>query len=728
MSEQAATAGSAPPRRDAVESRSFTERLGEQLAQKTRVLAVRHRTAFAIVRLIVVLSLDAAAILLALRLSRAILPGVRTLSSLPDWLFISGLTAALIVSMLVFGVYRRSWRFISVLDTAYIAAVLLGSSTLIWLATAAFIFPQRVYGPELALFVAVHVALTLVAMIAVRAVRRGLREQLAMHRRRAALAPRRRVILLGEIDWARIMIDLVRTDPDSGLEIVGVLTPGGQDENLRIGGVRIEGAPEDIHQVVESLDRRGRRPAHLVVQESASLITPQDIVAVASVAEELELSVSRFQPPWARSQRGSDAVDIERMPLADLLGRPEVHIEHSYVEQMVAGRRIMVTGAGGTIGGELVRQIARYDPAEIVLLDHAEYSLYAAEMRTREEFPDLVIHPELCSIRQRTALWQVFERRRPDIVFHAAALKHVPMVETNPAAGIHTNVLGTRNVADAACAFDVTAMVQVSTDKAVNPVGLMGATKRLGELYCQALDLIGSCDEDSPRFLTVRFGNVLGSSGSLIPLFQRQLAAGQPLTVTHPDIERFFMTVQEAVLLILQSSARALQTESDRGTIFVLDMGEPVRIVDIAKRLIRMHGLRPDVDVPINFIGLRPGEKMFEELFDESESKIESAIPGIFEAMPSPVALEHLVEGFRELEKLLESGDADELCALTHKMVKASALSRWSQMLAQITAQVRADAWQPEALAAEESLIERVMNPRADGRASAFPQLDGAGA
>jgi O-antigen biosynthesis protein WbqV len=283
-------------------------------------------------------------------------------------------------------------------------------------------------------------------------------------------------------------------------------------------------------------------------------------------------------------------------------------------------------------------------------------------------------------------LRRVFERRRPEIVFHAAALKHVPMVEANPCAGVHTNVIGTRNVADLVCEFESIAMIQVSTDKAVNPVGLMGATKRLGELYCQALDLIGGCDPDSPRFLTVRFGNVLGSSGSLIPLFHRQIAAGKPVTVTHPDIERFFMTIEEAVLLILQSSAQALESDADRGMIFVLDMGEPVKIVEIAKRVIRMAGLRPGTDVPIQFIGLRPGEKLYEELFDTSESKIESSIPGIFEAMPSPIPLELLVEGFHQLECLIAKGDAEELTRLTHEMVLASASSRWADILRRLAA------------------------------------------
>jgi O-antigen biosynthesis protein WbqV len=219
-------------------------------------------------------------------------------------------------------------------------------------------------------------------------------------------------------------------------------------------------------------------------------------------------------------------------------------------------------------------------------------------------------------------------------------------------------VLGTRNVADAARRYNVRAMVQVSTDKAVNPVGIMGATKRLGELYCQALDLAGQNRPDAPRFMTVRFGNVLGSSGSLIPLFQRQLSHRKPLTVTHPEIERFFMTVHEAVQLILQSTARALEGGVRRGRIFVLDMGEPIKIIDIARRMIRLAGLEPEKDVKINIVGLRPGEKLYEELFDEKEERLPSVLPGIFEAEPSPVSLEQLDSLFDLLATASGEGDA----------------------------------------------------------------------
>ena len=640
------------------------------------------------VRLATILMVDALAMLAAFQLSLMILSSLSMSPTMYDPRFAIAFVGVNLAMLFMIGTYRRSWRFVSVGDALRVAGSLLVTSWLIWMVTAGFVLPQKMYRVMMATFLTVNVPITVAALLAVRVARRAFFRYLRTARLQQSAQTRRRILLLGELDWARVMADLVPTDTQSGLEIVGVISFDGRDRRLQVGGLPILGSPDMLPQIVAQLDRAGKRPVSLVVQESSERLDRQQILRIAAAAEQENLIVSRFRNPWTGAQPDKgDRLSIEKMPLAELLGRPEITVQHSYLERVVTGARIMVTGAGGTIGGELVRQLAYYRPAEIILLDHAEYNLYAIELEARESFPDVRFHAELCSIRQRSALWQVFERRRPEIVFHAAALKHVPMVEANPCAGVHTNVLGTRNVADAVCEFEARAMVQISTDKAVNPVGLMGATKRLGELYCQALDLIGSCDPDSPRFLTVRFGNVLGSSGSLIPLFQHQIAAGKPLTVTHPDIERFFMTVQEAVLLILQSSARALETDSERGTIFVLDMGEPVKIVEIARRVIRMAGLRPDIDVPIKFIGLRPGEKLFEELFDTSEDKIESAIPGIFEAMPSPIPLEMLVEGFGQLARLIAAGDSRELIRLTHEMVAASASSRWAQILRRLAAE-----------------------------------------
>lgn len=568
------------------------------------------------------------------------------------------------------GLYQRSWRFLSFGDGLFLTlSVAVGLTTAWFAALVTHVLDGTITSIGAAMLI--HYSLLLLAMATMRVARRAARE----YWRRWVSAPNRvdvkRALLLGDADWARAMIDLIHADDRSRMEVVGVLTPDGRDRTLRIAGVPILGTPTMLSAIVAMLEIRNRRPDCIVLRDDGRTLDRRDFTKLVSLAESLNLKVARGSDPWGQMAKGTPRVDLEYMPLAELLGREEIKLERGYVSRMVTGRRLMVTGAGGTIGSELVRQLAQFKPSEIVLLDHAEYSLYAIDMEARESFPDVRFHPALCSIRQQTALRDVFDRHRPEIVFHAAALKHVPMVEENPCAGVHTNVIGTRNVANAACEFGARAMVQVSTDKAVNPVGMMGATKRAGELYCQALDLIGEDDENSPRFMTVRFGNVLGSSGSLIPLFARQLAQGKPLTVTHPDIERFFMTVKEAVQLILQSSAEAMHNDRGRGAIFVLDMGEPIKIVDIARRMIRLAGLEPDIDVPIQFVGLRPGEKLYEELFDTSEERIDSSIAGVFEARPLPIPLATLSHRFDQLERLVQLGETEAVCQQTHDLIKA---------------------------------------------------------
>jgi len=416
--------------------------------------------------------------------------------------------------------------------------------------------------------------------------------------------------------------------------------------------------------VIGSLTAKNARPECLIFAGPVERLQRMAMVDIIAQAQSLELEIA-YRPGFAGfAPEAGASLDFRFLNVADLLGRPQAALDSRAVTSMITGRRVLVTGAGGTIGRELVRQIAEFAPAQLVLLDANEFNLYDVDLEMRESHPQVARIPVLCSIRQRRQLMQVFAEHRPELVFHAAALKHVPLVEMHPAAGIQTNVLGTRNVADAARRHGVLAMVQVSTDKAVNPVGFMGVTKRLGEFYCQALDLAGRGDPGAPRFITVRFGNVLGSSGSLIPLFQRQLSRGGPLTVTHPEIERFFMTVHEAVQLILQSASRGLRDGMCHGRIFVLDMGEPIRVIDIARRMIRLAGLDPEIDVGIDIIGLRPGEKLYEELFDTEEARLPSSIPGVFEAEPRPIPLAALNKAFDALERASEEADDDACLAI----------------------------------------------------------------
>ncbi len=313
----------------------------------------------------------------------------------------------------------------------------------------------------------------------------------------------------------------------------------------------------------------------------------------------------------------------------------------------------------------MARQVAALAPARLILFDNSEFLLYAIDRQLHEDFPDLPLRPLFGDVRDRCRVDEIMARERPEIVFHAAALKHVPMVEANPLEGVLTNVVGSRNVGEAARAHGVGLVVMISTDKAVDPASVMGATKRLAEGICQALDLF-EARRATPgtRFVTVRFGNVLGSTGSVVPLFTRQLAAGGPLTVTHPEVTRFFMTVREAVELVLEAASTTGEQEAaSRGKIFVLDMGEPVRIVDLARQMIRLAGLRPDRDIKLDYIGLRPGEKLHEALFHDAEAPVPTRNPALRLAAPRTADYAVLARSIDELEEHACAGRLDRWSA-----------------------------------------------------------------
>ncbi|MEL7490284.1 MAG: polysaccharide biosynthesis protein [Pseudomonadota bacterium] len=354
--------------------------------------------------------------------------------------------------------------------------------------------------------------------------------------------------------------------------------------------------------------------------------------------------------------------------LATLLQRPSRKIDQRAAQSLIAGKRVLITGAGGTIGSELVRQAAAFDPSRLALLDNAEFNLYQIDLEMREAGRGDRLYTALTDVCRMEHLSRVFEEVRPDIVLHAAAYKHVPIVEQNRCGGALTNVLGAKNVFDAALTVKAESVVFISTDKAVNPTSFMGATKRIAELYAQALDVA----QNDTRFVTVRFGNVLGSTGSVAPLFERQIAQGGPVTVTHPDICRYFMTTREAVQLVLQAASldnAAKSVVTHDGRIFVLDMGEPVRILDLAKRLIEAHGFKPGEDIKIEFSGLRPGEKLFEEMFLDTEKLIKTGADGVLLASPAMIDLPILNPRFCDVIDSAADGDRQALDEAVHHLV-----------------------------------------------------------
>ncbi|GGJ38947.1 polysaccharide biosynthesis protein CapD [Neoroseomonas lacus] len=448
------------------------------------------------------------------------------------------------------------------------------------------------------------------------------------------------VLLVGAAEGTDLFLRALSRDRRAPYRVTGILSLRARQAGRRMQGHAILGTVEEIETVLDTLRAEGRLPAVIVL---ASSLSGPVLESLLDAADRHGVPVRRAPAPTTLAPAGSGEgrrVELRPVSIEDLLDRPQVALDREGMARLVQGRRVLVTGAGGTIGGELARQVAALGPASLTLLDHGEYVLYEIDLELREKHPEVVRRAVLADVRDEARIRRLFEEIRPELVFHAAALKHVPMVENDPLEGLLTNALGTRIVADAARAVGTTAMVFISTDKAVNPTSVMGASKRLAEMYCQAFDREARLGKDGMRCITVRFGNVLGSTGSVVPLFRRQLERGGPLTVTHPDMRRYFMTVREAVGLVLQASVVGTTDPADgppelaEGGIFVLDMGEPVKIVDLARRMIRLAGLRPDEDVEIRFTGLRPGEKLFEELFHGQEPPRPTAFPGLLVATP----------------------------------------------------------------------------------------------
>ena len=476
------------------------------------------------------------------------------------------------------------------------------------------------------------------------------------------------LLLMGAGDGTELFLRALARDPMADHRVVGIVDEMGTYLRRSIHGVEVLGALDQIGQVVDELDRRGERPERLVITEDN--LSHVSVRALLDQAETLGLALSRI--PRLTELRGgiNDRVEVKPIAIEDLLGRPQTVLDRAGMAALCSGARVLVTGAGGTIGSELVRQIAEFRPAEITLVDNSELHLYDIDLELRERYLRIARNVVMADVRDSDRIREVFEVFKPDLVFHAAAMKHVPMVEMNPSEGVLTNVHGTRNVADACVAFGARAMVLISTDKAVNPTSVMGATKRVAESYCQALDIeTMRRGEGGTRFFTVRFGNVLGSTGSVVPLFQRQLSQGGPLTVTHPHVTRYFMTTHEAVELVLQASALGSQSADQSGTIFVLEMGEPVRIQDMARQMIRLAGLRHGRDVDIVFTGLRPGEKLYEEPLHASEELKPTEVRGILLAAPRTADYAMLCRLVDELVKAALARDAERAISLVCRLV-----------------------------------------------------------
>jgi len=475
------------------------------------------------------------------------------------------------------------------------------------------------------------------------------------------------VLLVGAGDEAELFIRSLARDRDASYRVVGIVTRKKHRVGRRIHDVDVMGTLDSIDEVVTALSKLDRRPMKLVLTQEVR--DGAEVRALLEDVDRLGMTLARLPRPTDFRAGAEDRIEVRPISVEDLLGRPQAVLDREGIAALIGGRRVLVTGAGGSIGAELVRQISDLAPASLTLVDHGEFALFTIDMELAQRHPTMLRTARIVSVRDRTHLDTVFAEARPEVVFHAAALKHVPLVELNPVEGLWTNAVGSRHVADACRAFGVSALVMISTDKAVNPTSVMGASKRAAESYCQSVDVLDQDRHPRTHFITVRFGNVLGSNGSVVPLFQEQLARGGPLTVTHPEMTRYFMTIREAVELVLQAAALGTSEDAWRGRIFVLDMGRPVHIVDLARQMIRLSGLRPDEDVKITFTGMRPGEKLFEEVFHGAEKPVPTGREGVLIADPRRQDHAQVAAHLDALEDACRENDLDRALSLLADMV-----------------------------------------------------------
>ena len=605
-----------------------------------------------------VLSVAVAAVVAAL-LARGGADASGLLTPLPNLAALS-----IVVVMPVFvacGFYRRHARSSSLRDLTVLLPGLFAGVAILGIAgSGAGLAPAM---PETTWPILFLVLLPLVGGVRLVARRREL------GRRSAKAGTHSTVLLVGTGAASELFLRAIEHGR-SRYAVVGIVDSSDDSKDLLFRSAPILGSVRNPQEVIARLAGQ-RRPDYLVISGSATHFDRSGLTRLVDWAEGLGIEV-RALPDVTDPLEGlgSRPGGEPRHIVPDqMLARPQTTVEHELLSRVYRNRRVLVTGAGGSIGSEMVRQIASLRPAELVLIDNCEFNAYQIERSLARHFPDVARKLHICCVRDRAKLDAIFAAHAPELVFNAAALKHVPLVEENPCEGVLTNVVGARNVADAARASGALALVQISTDKAVNASSVMGATKRVAEFYCQAQDLITreiGCDS---RFFTVRFGNVLGSSGSLIPLFQEQIARGGPLTVTDPRMERYFMSIREAVELTLVAAAHGLSHHADNGRIFVLDMGKPVRIMALAERMIRLAGKEPGRDIAIKVVGIRPGEKLFEELFDREEARQPSGLAGVNCAIPAPIPMSRLRAAICTLERAARAGDTRAVRACLGEIV-----------------------------------------------------------
>jgi FlaA1/EpsC-like NDP-sugar epimerase len=512
------------------------------------------------------------------------------------------IVAAKILIFFICQMYKGMWRFTSLIDLVNAIKAAVISSALI---ITAILFINRFNGFPRSVFI-IDGFLTFFFVGGIRVTIRiffdnGQMGFFPMHTHNSQLL--KKILIIGAGSASEKALREIQSNSGVKMEPIGLLDDDPLKQGKSIHGIPVLGTTSDLEDLSIPYDEI------LIAIPSLKSEGMRRIVAMC----ERTGKKFRTMPSLGELIGGKISVNaIREVTIEDLLGRDEVRLEQDQIRRLLYQKRVLVTGAGGSIGSELVRQICRFHPQSIALLDFSEYNLFKIEMECRQKSGFISATAFLTDIRDRGTLTRVFRQVEPQVVFHAAAYKHVPIQELHPWEAVFNNVLGTKNVVDVSIEEAVEKFVFVSTDKAVRPTNVMGATKRIAEMFAGSANSV-----NSTRFVSVRFGNVLGSSGSAVPVFQEQIARGGPVTVTHPEVTRYFMSIPEAAQLILQAAAMG-----EGGEIFILDMGRPVRILDLVEDLIRLNGLEPQRDIPIQFVGLRPGEKLIEELITNEEGII----------------------------------------------------------------------------------------------------------
>lgn len=543
-------------------------------------------------------------------------------------------------SLAYFRMYRRMWQYASIGEIIELAKAIIIGMVMSYAATS------FLYGERVPLSVASR---TLELMLIFMGGSRFLWRLFRVNRTKKTDLTNN-VLVVGAGDCgALIAKEIMTSNSFSGSRIIGFIDDDPHKRNMQVVGLPVLG--NRIH--IEELVHKHNIQDIIIAMPSTKRAHITDIINICKLTG----AKVKIIPSINDFIKGKLAVkSLRNVEVEDLLGREPVMTDLEGIANYVSDKVVLVTGAGGSIGSELCRQISSFKPSRLLLLGHGENSIYTIEMELRTRFPNVQLETVIADIQDRSRMDDVFRKYKPQVVFHAAAHKHVPLMERNPSEAVKNNVFGTRNVADCADKYKAERFVMISSDKAVNPSSIMGATKRIAEMYIQSINTVSET-----QFVAVRFGNVLGSRGSVIPRFKEQIAAGGPVTVTHPEMVRYFMTIPEAVQLVIQAGAFA-----KGGEIFVLDMGNPVRILDLAQDLIRLSGYEPNVDIEINFSGMREGEKLFEELLTDEEAVSSTQHERIYIGKPSQISRTELELQFKRFEKVLGESQSSVKDVIEH--------------------------------------------------------------